>query len=177
MIGFLYPEICNQQGDQGYFDWLNAHDISACSIEDKEVTGLRAVLVGDVSERGAEILRAKLENHWILEAIKEGLTVLAIGRAGLEIAKALGVSPPMNSYKSEFVETEFQGRKLYGYINGLYDTERLVTETQVGQGRLILCALLGPVAVVNPWFENYCFGIETSARDDLTEHYKNLVAD
>lgn len=177
MIGFLYPEICNQQGDQGYFDWLRAHDFAACSIEDIEVEGLQAVLVGDVSERGAEILRDKLDNHWILKAISQGLTVLAIGRAGLEIAKAMGIRPPIDSYKSQYVETEFHGRKLYGYINGLYDTERLVTETQIGKGRVILCGLLGPVAVVNPWFEKYCFGVETSTRDELTDHYKNLVTD
>ncbi len=177
MIGFLYPEICNQQGDQGYFDWLIAHEVDACSIGDKAIEGLQAVFVGDVSERGAQILRTRLDDHWLLSKISEGLTVLAIGRAGLEVAKALGVRAPLDSYKSEFAEAEFQGKKLYGFINGLIDKDRLVTETQIGEGRLILCAFLGPVTVVNPWFEKYCFGIETSARDDLTEHYKNLLAD
>lgn len=177
MIGFLYPEICNQQGDQGYFDWLRANDIAACSIGDKARVDLQAVFVGDVSERGAEMLRTRLENHWLLSKISEGLTVVAIGRAGLEVAKALGIRAPIDSYSSEFVETEFLGKKLYGYINGVIDKDRLVTETQIGQGRFILSALLGPATVVNPWFENYCFGIQTSARDDLTEHYKNLVVD
>lgn len=177
MIGFLYPEVCNQQGDQGYRDWLNVHEIETCSVEDAEIRGLKSVLVGDVSERGARILRAKLEGHWILKAISDGLTVLAIGRAGVELSRAMQITAPMDSYKSQFVETEFQGQKLLGYVNGLVDLDRLVTETEVGKGRLITCSLLGPVAVVNPWFEKYCFGIETSERSDLADHYKNLVAD
>lgn len=177
MIGFLFPKVCNQQGDQGYRDWLDAHQIATCSVEDAEVGGLEALLVGDVSERGARILRNKLEGHWILGAINDGLTVLAINRAGVELSKALGVRASLDSHKSQFVETEFQGRKLYGYINGLCDMERLVSETQVGKGRLIVCSLLGPVAVVNPWFEKYCFGIETSERSELTDHYKKLAND
>jgi hypothetical protein len=27
---------------------------------------------------------------------------------------------------------------------------------------------------VNPWFENYCFGIQTPPRDDLVLHYQKL---
>lgn len=177
MIGFLYPEVCNQQGDQGYRDWLNAHEISTCSVEDSEISGLQSLLVGDVSERGARILRAKLEGHWILKAVSDGLTVLAIGRAGVELSRALDLSASMDSYKSQFVEAEFQGKKLYGFINGLNDKKRLVIETKVGKGRLIACSLLGPVAVVNPWFEKYCFGIETKERSELTEHYKKLAND
>lgn len=177
MIGFLYPEICNQQGDQGYFDWLNTHGVETAVVGDEPIEGLTALVIGDVSERGAEILRQRLERHWILDAINNGLTILAIGRAGLEIAKSLGVEPAVDSYKSQFVETEFHGQKLYGYINGLYDTNNLVQEMQIAEGKLILCALLGPVAVVNPWFENYCFGIETSPRAEITEHYRNLVTD
>lgn len=177
MIGFLYPQVCNQQGDQGYRDWLEAHEVSTCAVEDSEVSGLNSLLVGDVSERGARILRSKLEGHWILKAINDGLTVLAIGRAAIELSKALDLQAPMHSYKSQFVETEFQGEKLYGYVNGLCDMNRLVTETQVGKGRLITCALLGPVAVVNPGFEKYCFGLETSERAELTQHYKKLATD
>lgn len=177
MIGFLYPELCNQQGDQGYQQWLDSHHVDYCTIEDNKVSGVKSILVGDVSERGASILRNKLKGHWIIDEIAQGLTVLAIGRAGRELSKALAIDPPMGSYRSEFVETEFQGRKLYGYINGLYDMGRLVTETSVGKGRLINCALLGPVAIVNPWFESYCFDVSTTLREDLTEHYRKLVTD
>ena len=177
MIGFFYPEMCNQQGDQGYRDWLSIHEIPTHSVEDDEIGDIESLIVGDVSERGARILRSKLEGHWILRAINDGLTVLAIGRAGLELSRALDVRVPTGSYKSEFVETEFNGRKLFGYVNGFCDPQNLVRETQMGKGRLITCSLLGPVAVVNPWFEKYCFGIETSERSDLTDHYRELAAD
>jgi len=177
MIGFLYPEICNQQGDQGYKNWLDAHQIETCNVGDQEVSNLTGLVVGDVSEQGAELLEAKLENHWLRKSIAQGLTVLAIGRAGQVLSRHLGLEPRVDNYKSQYVSTLFQGEALFGYVNGLHDLGHLITETQIGKGRLISCALLGPVAVVNPWFEEYCFGIKTSDRNDLVEHYRKLVTD
>lgn len=177
MIGFLYPDICNQQGDFGYKDWLIAHGIEAVDIGDNPVSGLTGVVVGDVSERGSEMLRGRLNNHWLNDAVKEGLTVLAIGNSARIFAKLVDVEIAMGAHKSQFVSTDFLGRKLYGFINGPYDLDYLVTEHQIGNGRLIQCALLGPVCVVNPWFENHCFAIQTTERDDLVDHYEKLAGD
>jgi len=177
MIGFLYPEVCNQQGDQGYKDWLDTNQIETCVIEDERVDNLTGVVVGDVSEEGAILLESKLENHWLGNSIAQGLTVLAIGRAGQVLSKHLEIEPKTNSHKSQYVSTVFKGEELFGYVNGLHDLNQPITETEIGKGRLISCALLGPVAVVNPWFEEYCFGIKTSARNDLADHYKKLLAD
>lgn len=177
MIGFLYPEICNQQGDQGYRDWLEVNGVKTVSAEDKPLAKLEGLVVGDVSERGALILRERLADHWLIGEIEKGLTILAIGRSGTELARLLGVEVPNGSYKSQYVEYEFEGTQLYGYVNGLHSLSKLVTEVPIGKGRLIQCALLGPVCVVNRSFESYCFGIETPERDALAEHYKNLVTD
>ena len=177
MIGFLYPEICNQQGDLGYKDWLQSKGIEAEDIADKPIAGISGVIIGDVSVRGSEMLEKRLENHWLLDAVKDGVTVLAIGNSARIFAKFLNVKTTLGTHKSEFVETEFLGQKIYGFINGPYDLDYLVTEHQIGQGRLIQCALLGPVCVVNPWFENHCFGIQTTGRDDLALHYEKLARD
>ncbi len=177
MIGFLYPEVCNQQGDQGYKDWLDANQIETCVVEDEIVDNLIGLVVGDVSEQGAILLESKLENHWLAESIAQGLTALAIGRAGQVLSKHLGIEPQMNSYKSQYVSTVFKGEELVGYVNGPHDLDQPITETEIGKGRLVSCALLGPVAVVNPWLEEYCFGIKTASRNDLVEHYKKLLAD
>ena len=177
MIGFLYPEICNQQGDLGYKDWLVSSGIETVDLGDLPVSGITGVVIGDVSQRGSEILANKLENHWLSDAVREGITVLAIGNSGRIIAKLLGVRSSLGEHKSEFVETEFAGRELYGFVNGAFDSDHLIIEEAIGEGRLIQCALLGPVCVVNPWFENYCFGIATSERSNLMEHYKKLASD
>jgi hypothetical protein len=174
MIGFLYPEICNQQGDLGYRDWLISNDVEVTDLGDQPVTDLTGVVIGDVSQRGAVLLEKKLENHWLVNALSDGLTVLAIGNSARIFSKLVDVESFLGSHKSEFVETEFLERKVYGFVNGSYDLDHLVTEDQVGEGRLIQCALLGPVCVVNPWFENYCFGIQTPQRDDLVLHYQKL---
>jgi len=177
MIGFLYPDICDQQGDQGYKDWLDANQIETCEVEDKKIENLSGLVVGDVSEQGAILLESRLENHWLSDSVAKGLTVLAIGRAGQILSRYLGIEPQMGSYKSQYVSTVFRGEELYGYVNGLHDLDKPITETEIGKGKLVSCALLGPVAVVNPWFEEYCFGITTSARNDLVDHYKKLLAD
>jgi hypothetical protein len=177
MIGFLYPDVCNQQGDLGYKDWLISNGIDAVDIGDSPVCGITGVVIGDVSERGLEMLSSRLENHWLADAVNVGLTVLAIGNAARIFAKLVKVETALGTNKSEFVETEFLGRKIYGFINGNYDLDFLVTEHQVGEGRLIQCALLGPVCVVNPWFEEHCFGIQTNERDDLVLHYQKLARD
>ena len=177
MIGFLYPDICDQQGDQGYRDWLDANQIETCEVEDKKIENLSGLVVGDVSEQGAILLESRLENHWLSDSVAKGLTVLAIGRAGQILSRYLGIEPQMGSYKSQYVSTVFRGEELYGYVNGLHDLDKPITETEIGKGKLVSCALLGPVAVVNPWFEEYCFGITTSARNDLVDHYKKLLAD
>lgn len=177
MIGFLYPDICDQQGDQGYKDWLDAHQIETCEVEDQKVENLSGLVVGDVSEQGAILLESRLENHWLSDSVAKGLTILAIGRAGQILSRYLGIEPQMSSYKSQYVSTVFRGEELFGYVNGLHDLDQPITETEIGKGKLVSCALLGPVAVVNPWFEEYCFGITTSARNDLVDHYKKLLAD
>ena len=177
MIGFLFPEICNQQGDQGYRDWLENNGVSTCAVEVERVSGLTGLVVGDVSEQGAVVLESLLESHWLKTEMKNGLTVLAIGRAGQILSKLVGGLPVIDSYKSQFAKTEFQGKPLYGFVNGRHDLENLIVETNVEKGSLISCALLGPVAVVNPWFETYCFGLETASRGDLTGHYKKLAGD
>lgn len=177
MIGFLYPELCNQQGDQGYKDWLDLNGIPTVDLRDEEVDSLSGVVIGDVSERASQILSEKLDGHWLLGRLQDGLTVLAIGRAARVVGESLGIELNGGSYLSSFVETDFQGLKLYGYVNGLVDVKNLVTERSVGAGRFITCDLLGPVGVINPNFETHCFGIKTKERADLLEHYKKLVAD
>jgi len=177
MIGFLYPEICNQQGDQGYRDWLESNGFTTSSVTNKKVAGLKGLVVGDVSEQGGIALESLLAEHWFKSELENGLSVLAIGRAGQILSKIVGVEPFMDSHKSQFAQTEFNGEQLFGYVNGPHNLENLVVETLVGEGRLISCALLGPVAVVNPWFEKYCFGVETASRDDLIDHYRKLASD
>ena len=114
MIGFLYPKVCNQQGDQGYKDWLDVHQIETCEVEDKKVENLTGLVVGDVSEQGAILLEQKLAKHWLGKSIDQGLTVLAIGRAGQVLSRHLGIEPKMNSYKSQYVSTVFRGEELFG---------------------------------------------------------------
>ena len=177
MIGFLFPEVCNQQGDQGYKDWLEINGVSTRVVEGELPTGLAGLVVGDVSEQGSAVLESLLANHWLISEIENGLTVLAIGRSGQIISKIIGVKHFIGSQKSQYVNTEFQDKPVYGFINGRYDLDNLIVESLVGEGRLINCALLGPVGIVNPWFEKYCFDIETASREDLTDHYRKLVSD
>jgi hypothetical protein len=177
MIGFVYPEICNQQGDQGYRDWLDANGVATASVGDERIAELTGVVVGDVSERGAAILAESLQNHWLLDEVGKGLTLLAIGRSSKVVADLLDVDSPAGSYKSRFARFEFAGLQIYGYVNGLFDQRQLITESKIGKGRFIQCALTGPVCVVNQSFENYCFGLQTPERDDLVAHYRSLVTD
>lgn len=184
MIGTLFPELCNQQGDQGFVDSCQQMGIVTQTVSSSEhLKGISFLYIGDSSITGERLLAQRVTKlvPKILTMLQKGLVVFAVGRSAMAIARTLKLSSIEGAvHESGFRSIKYQDMELLGYVNGAYS--RVLDSQQVGSGKFVQTALLGPCLVVNPEFRNQLFqdaGLKTfgltALETSLREHYRKEV--
>lgn len=184
MIGTLFPELCNQQGDQGFLDACRQMGIATRAVSSPEhLKGISLLYIGDSSITGERLLVQRVTKlvPKILTMLQEGMMVFAVGRSAVSMASLLNVASIEGSMReSGFRSVQYQGMELLGYVNGAYS--QVLDSQQVGSGRFVQTGLLGPCLVVNPQLRNLLFEVvgfktfdETALEAALREHYRKEV--
>jgi hypothetical protein len=184
MLGTLFPELCNQQGDQGFLDVCQQLGITARVVTTPDdLEGLTFLYVGDSSRVGQRLLANRVQTMvpQLLSLVEEGAVLFCIGRSALAMAELMGLASIAGSGRvSHFVSVLQDGQELLGYVNGAYSS---VFDSQpVGSGWFVQTALLGPALVINPDMRNSLFEkaglptrVVTELEGSLRDHYRKEI--
>ena len=184
MLGTLFPELCNQQGDQGFLDVCQQLGITTRGVTTSDdLEGLTFLYVGDSSRVGQQLLADRLKPMvpHLISLVKQGLVLFCVGRSALAMAELMGLASIAGSGRvSHFVSVWHEGQELLGYVNGAYSS---VFDSQpVGSGWFVQTALLGPALVINPDMRNSLFEkaglptrVVTELEGSLRDHYREEI--
>lgn len=185
MLGTLFPELCNQQGDQGFLDTCDQLGISTTVVTStNHLKDLKFLYVGDSSITGERLLLQRVEKliPKIRSLVENGLVLFTVGRSAIAMAKLLDQVSISGSVRvSKFQSVKYLNMELLGYVNGAYSS--VFEIQQVGSGWFVQTALLGPCLVINPQLRNAVFekaGLATTEITELEsllrEHYRKEIS-